>query len=474
MLNLVGQPPLSTQLYTFQKMGHPAVKLKNLVVIAIIGAGVAYGGVKGYIHYQVKKQVDQLVAAARLFADIEYASISSDLQGQIMINGLVVYPRGVNEAVKTEQLTVITPGLGYLLTGSDDAKRGKLPERMGFALTGVHLNLRGALVEMLEQAEAAQLGQQQPEDIACSLSGNFLTAQYRELGVDELVFDTRFSFERGPGMSQLVFKMDYSIRDLEQAEIEVTLEGVGNSPMNPAFFNPQLKRVTMSYRPNAAFSRKTLEYCAARQDVDVSTFISTLFEKSDEHYMQNLGFVPGPGIRAAMQELAQSGGELSMVAQPASALDMKTVHLYKPSDWPDLFGLMVKVNGKEVSDLSFTLPNVRPARKEAPTATANRPELDPPVGQEQAAPVQAQTRKKARVARSSSGRPHYRIVKRGEVNKLVGRYVRISTTDGKRRSGLVLGIMNGVISLEMRMHGGTLSTEVPAAAASKIEVLERG
>ncbi len=460
--------------YTFPKMGQPAVKLKNLVIITLIGAGGAYGGVKGYIHYNVKKQLDQLVAAARPFADIEYASISSDLQGRVMIDGLIIYPRGVNEAVNTERLTVITPGLGYLLTGSDAVQRGELPERMGFALTGVHLNLRGPLTEMLEQAEAAQLGQQPAEDVACSLSGNFLTAQYRELGLDELVFDTRFRFERGITASQLVFKMDYAIRDLEQVEVAVTLEGVGRSLMNPAFFNPKLKRVTVNYRPDAAFSRKTLEYCAGRQDVDVPTFISTLFEKSDEHYMQNLGFVPGPGIRAALQELTQSAGELSMVAQPASALDMKTVHLYKPTDWPDLFGLMVSVNGKEVSDLSFTLPEVESGQGDKQTATTGQPQMAPPVRQQQADPVRAQSVKKARVARSPSGRPRYRIVTRGEVNKLVGRYVRISTADGKRRSGRILGISKGIISLEMRMNGGTMSTRVPAAKASKIEVLERG
>jgi len=452
------------------------MKLKNLVVFALLGAGITYGSVKGYIHYKIKKQVDQLVATAAPFAYIEYGSIGSDLQGRVMINNLVVYPRGVNDAVKADQLRVSTPGLKFLLTGSDSVKRGELPERMGVALQGAHLNLKGQLVKMLEQAEAAQLGQQPTESIACGLSSRFITAKYRELGLEELVFDTEFSFERGVTASQLVLKMDYAIRDAEQAEFTMTLDGIGTSLMSVAVARPQLGSITMNFRPDAEFSRKTLEYCAAKQGVDLQTFVNALFEQSDDRYMQDLGFVPGPGIRAAMKDLMQNAGELSVVAQPTSTLDIKTVHLYKPEDWPDLFGLIVKVNGKEVSDLSFSMPGIDHTKQgNKQSAAFSLPGIDfLNQEDEQAAPVTAKTEKQSRVVQSSSGRPRYRTVTRGEINKLTGRDVRISTVDGKRRSGRVLSVKNGVISLEMRMHGGTLSTRVPVATTGKIEVLERG
>ena len=450
------------------------MKLKHLVVFMLIGTGVAYGGVKGYINHKVKKQVDQLVAAAMPFAYIEYDSVGSDLQGRVMVNELVIQPRGVHDAVKVEQLTVVTPGLEYLLTGSDAVKRGELPERIGIEMTGANLNLKGSLAEMLEQAEAEQLGQQPAEGIACSLSSNFITAQYREVGLEELIFDTRFSFERGLTASQLVFKMDYSIRGVEQAEFTMTMDGIGNSVMSIAFATPQLQSITLNYKPDAEFSRNTLEYCAGRLGTDVPTFINSLLEKSDEEYTQNLGFVPGPGIRAAMKEMMQNPGELSVVAQPDSTLDLKTVHMYKPQDWPGLLGMIVKVNDKEISDLSFTLPDGVPGQGDEQRAAFSLPGLDLFGAQEQAAPVEAQPRKKSSGSRSPSGRPYYSIVARSEMNKLVGRDVRISTADGKRRSGRILSIRNGVISLEMRTHGGTLSTSVPIAAASKIEVLERG
>ena len=451
------------------------MKLKNLVVVVLLGAGVAYGGVKAYIHYKVKKQVDRLVAAAAPFAYIEYGSIGSDLHGGVMINDLVVYPRGVNDAVKADQLKIITPGLGFVLTGSDTIKRGELPERMGLALQGARLNLNGRLVKTLEQAEAAQLGQEPEGSLACRLSNRFVTAKYRELGLEELVLDTGVSFERGVSASQLVFKMDYSIHGAEQAEFTMTLDGFGDSVMSVALAPPQLGSVKMNFRPDAEFSRKTLEYCSEQHGVDLQTFINTVFDQSDEQYMRDLGFVPGPGIRAALKELMQNAGELSIVAQPTSTLDMKTVHLYKPEDWPDLFGLIVRVNGKEVTDLSFRLPAIDPAKKgEKQSAAFSLPGMDFLNQKQQVTERPRELKQPSSTRRSSSGRPRYRTVTLGEIDTLTGREVRISTVDGKRRSGRVLSVKKGIISLEMRMHGGTLSTRVPINTTGKIEVLEQG
>jgi hypothetical protein len=448
------------------------MKLKKIIVFSMIGVGVAYSGVKGYIYYKVKNQVDQMVVVARPFADIEYGSIGSDLQGRVMLDDLVLYPRGINDTVKVDRLTVITPGLEFLLSGSESLKQGEIPEHMGLALTGIHLDLNGRLTEMLEQMEAAQLGYGPADGIACSLSSNFMTTQYRELGLKELVFDTAFRFEHGDSASQLRLKMDYNMRGMEALEIVITMDGVGHSVMGLAMGSPQLQRVSMNWRPDAAFTHKTLDYCAGQQGMDVPTYIDGLFGQSDEDYAEDLGFVPGPGIRAAMKELMQNAGELNLVAQPASSLDLKSVYLYKPEDWPDLFGLIVKVNGKEVTDLSFTLPDIDPSQGDEQSADFSFPAFDFLGQQEQ--PVQAQSQKKPKVAPARSSRPRYRIVPRGEVNTLVGRSVRILTADGKRRSGRVLNISNGVISLEMRMHAGTMSTTVPVKAAKKIEVLERG
>ena len=57
------------------------MKLKNLIIILLIGAGTVYGGLKGYIYYKVKKQADILIASASPLVEIEYGSIGFDVYG---------------------------------------------------------------------------------------------------------------------------------------------------------------------------------------------------------------------------------------------------------------------------------------------------------------------------------------------------------------------------------------------------------
>ncbi len=450
------------------------MKLKNLLVFVLVGTGVAYGGLKVYIHHKVKKQVDTLVAASQPFADIEYGSIGSTLDGAVSIDDIVVYPRGVNDSVRMEQLRVITPGLGFLLNGSESMRKGELPERMGIEFRGARFNLKGRLAQLLEQAEASQTGREPSADQACALSRAFVTAQYRELGLSELVFDTDFVIERGLTPSQVVMKMRYSLHGVEQADFTMTLEGMGNNVMSVAFATPLLKNISVSYRPDPEFSNKALHYCAELQATDVPTFISQLMDKGDEYFADELGFIPGPGIRSALRQFLESQGEVRISARPDSPLDIKTVHLYKPEDWPDLFGLTVTVNDTEVSDLSFRMPEHKAGEQNAETTTFKLPGLAmlDPIRNRESGENQADS--KPAQAKSKYGRPRYRTVDRKDVAQLVGQNARISTVDGKRRSGRVLSIKNGVISLELRMQGGTLSTKVPIAKARKIEVLDQG
>jgi hypothetical protein len=450
------------------------MKVKNLLVFVLLGSGLVYGGLKGYIHYKVKKQVDTLVAAAAPFADIEYGSIGSTLDGSISVEDIVLYPRGINDPVRLDRLRLVTPGLDFLLRGAESMRAGELPERMGMELRGARLSLNGRLVQALEEAEVSQSGLQPSPEQLCSLSRTFLTARYRELGMTELVFDNDLQIERGLSPSQVVMKMVYSLRGVEQGEAAVTLAGVGNDVMSVAVSTPRLHSVSISYRPDPVLARKALDYCAGLKGTDVPGFITQLFDNSDDWFAEQLGFVPGPGIRAALRQLMENPGELRLRAQPHSPLDMKSVHLYKPEDWPDLFGLIVTVNDTEVRDLSFRMPLREASEARTKSSAFQFPALALLERNRRQESPEATAAVKRAQSETPSGRPRYRQVNRQEVAKLVGKTARISTVDGKRRSGRILSVTNGIISLQLRLHGGTLSTEVPIARARKIEVLETG
>ena len=390
------------------------------------------------------------------------------------IGDITVQPRGINDLVRIDALRVITPGLDFLLNGEKSMRKGEIPERMGVQIHGARVNLNGPLAVMLEQIEASQLGEKPSAQQVCSLSSKFMTAQYRELGVDELVFETEFNIERGLSPSQLVMNMHYSLRDIEEADFSMTLDGLGNSIMSVALSTPLLESIKVTYKAEQAFGQRLLDYCTELQGVDVPTFISQLLDRNDEYYVNALGFVPGPGIRAALKQFIQSQGEVRIVAHPDSPLDISKLHLYNPRDWPNLFGLLVTVNGTEVNDLSFSIPKLSEMQRRGEATAFKFPGLDMlyPASKQSVEQQSAAVTPVPR--RNQRNRQRYRTVDRKEVSQWVGKNARISTVDGKRRSGLIMSVKNGIISLEMRIQGGTLSTTVPVAKAHKIEVLDRG
>ncbi|HEX7028080.1 MAG TPA: hypothetical protein VF268_12635 [Gammaproteobacteria bacterium] len=440
------------------------MSIKNLVIAVIAAAGLAYGGVKGYLYIKVNQQMERLTVAASPFAHIEYGSVGSTLDGVVLLSDIAVRPRGIDDTVNVEQLRIVTPGLGFLLRGGESMSQGEFPERFGMHLQGVTLSLDGALVKMLEEMEAEQSGRQPSPDHVCTLSRDFITDQYRQLGFRQMVFDSSVMFDHRPASTEVRLAIDYVLRGVERGDIAITFTGIGDSIQSAAIGQPLLKRVEAGYKPDADLVARTLEHCAQREGVDVQTYTESLFDKDDDYFAQTIGFIPGPGIRAAIRRMILERGELRIVAEPLSPLDLNTVHLYQPEDWPGLFGLTASVDDNPVTDLSFRVPGytVDPGKQHSifniPGLTqAEEPEPD---AVQEAVPEQK---------RNS---PRFRVVDKRRIHELRWKDVRIVTLEGKRRSGTITDVKDGLVYLENRMTGGSMSTQVSIASIKQIEVLE--
>lgn len=447
------------------------MRFRNLIIYLLIIAGLVYGGLKGYIFIRAKQQLDTLITAVAPFVYIQYDSIGSKLDGTVFVEKTAINPRGIDDTATIERVSIKTPGLMFLLAGDKQISQGDLPERIGLEMQGVRIQLDGAIVKKLEQVQAQRPNNQPSEGLLCTLSRDFITAQYRQLGLKELVFDSQYMIERSAAPSEVDMTLRYVLHGIERGEFKVTLAGVGTSVNSVNNKMPLLKNMKFVYRPNAEFVNQALEYCSKRQDTDVATFMEQLFNKRDADFAEELGFIPGPGIRDALKRLVQDQGELRIFAYPVSPLDVTTIHLYKPEDWPKLLGLSVYVGETQIDDISFQLLNK--AGKSGATSffeflglagkTAAEKEA---LAKEQAALAEAQKKLKKK------RKPGFRVATKQEIPQLQWKDVRIKTYEGKLREGRILSVRDGVISLEKRTRGGTFSTKVYVGAIEKIEVYE--
>ncbi|MCK5091108.1 MAG: hypothetical protein KAR30_01155, partial [Gammaproteobacteria bacterium] len=304
-------------------------KLKNMLLLTVILGCSAYGGIKGYIYYHVKKQVDNFVVMAAPFAMIGYGGISSSLKGTVILEEINLQPKGFNDSVRIDELKFIMPNISTLLYGAESAMHGEFPEKMGIIIRGARLNLTSDLANTMVQTEAETLGYRPANGLACTFSQAFLTEQYRELGVDELVINTRIQMEQGSNAKSILFKMHYGLRGIEELDAIFTIEepqSVVTGIMSGEQVSPPLKSISIDYRPDAAFNQHTAQYCADLLGLSTNEFIDQLVNQSDEDYMNDLGFVPGPGIRSALKSVLTESSEVRIVALANESLDLSTLH----------------------------------------------------------------------------------------------------------------------------------------------------
>lgn len=445
------------------------LKLRNLLVALLLLTGAVYGGLKGYIYYKFKDAVDDVVAMATPFARVEYGGLGSSFDGTLTVEDLAISPWVFDDDVRMQAVEIQGPGLGFLLSGTKQFKRGEIPERMRFAMKGVRLDVDGELLAALRSAQnsnwALMMGVK--DSNTCGMGQIFGPWNMKELGYESLVMDVSADFNFDKSINELHMEMDYSAPGIESTNVQVTLSGMAPLAAMRTRVQPQLDDFTMKYRMNPSYASKAIEHCAEANNKTVDEFIRWVVSEDNEYYTRILGIVPGPGIRGALERFLKNPDEIRISAQPPTALDPSGLQFYKPADIIDMLGLQVFVNNEPVQDLSFQVTDTSRFKRKAKTKslesakTTARASGDVP--QARVAPTRTKTPSTQRTG-------SYRHVDMRALRDHVGRRVRLYPTGGRPREGWLTEIRDGQAVVVPDQYGGGVSIHVPLSNINKAEV----
>lgn len=441
------------------------MKLTQLLTGMVVAAAAVYGGAKGYVHYKVKSDVDRLLEAARPFADVSYGSLSTDLGGRATLADIKIYPREFPDTFRIDALSIRGPNLDFLLHGfAGSASKGELPAQASLEIQGWHLSADSALLAALDQSSRELAEFLQIESDSCSLGRMFGGQDMAALGVSELSVDTRLGYRFTESFPGIELSLEFRA-GAETGQLSMTLSGISRSVNAARKTPPRLRDLRFAYRLAPELTHKAVAYCAELRGVDRETFLAQLTEEPDELYMLQMGFVPGPGLRTAFQDLIRNPGEMLFEARPAEPVDLASLGLYNPAQLPDLLGITISVNGKPVEDLSLKLVDLRErlgAERAASIENARNAALGletPDAVPEQEMPAETPM---------PSG---YRTVTQAELVGHVGRPVRILASGGRKRNGRLIAVERGIATLEERRYGGKLTSSVALRDIVRAEVM---
>jgi hypothetical protein len=436
-------------------------KLKLFFLGLLVIVGLAYAGIKAYLYYSLKSEMDQLARQFSLFGQLEYGSLSSSISGSLSVHDLKLRVHDMDDEARIKTIRYQTPNLWYLLQDRKQVEKGRIPERLNLDIEDLSLNLFGEFTDRLEEAISQLNLQLHGINPLCGGRVYFGPSELRDMGYEEVTANIHIGYRFDAPNARLILDIASDTRDMAAVSVQGVISGIDDtsfiSLIQPGN-QPHLERVTVKYI-DKSYTRRQVEYCAELSKLERNEYIEAEANQKPVYYGYLWGIVPGAGLRQAYRVFLSDPGQIDLSFELPEDVTPETLALFKPEDIPGLLNLKLRINGDEVTDLHFSF--------------YKRQQLDVASKIENlfAQPSSAATSRPSRENKIVQYETRYHVIPVSDLRKYVGEEVRLQTSSGQARLGFLTDISNNVAQVEQRVHGGKFSMQVPVDSITSAEVL---
>ncbi|MCP4341660.1 MAG: hypothetical protein GY799_22960 [Desulfobulbaceae bacterium] len=439
------------------------MKIRTLIGIPIVIAALAYVGVKGYIYYKVKTDLDNMIRTAAPFLQIQYGGIGSDLNGSISIDRVLLTPTGSYDEISIRQLEISGNGPKFLFELAQGFKQSEPPAQMSIA---VH-QLESPVTSSFLSSIGARLGAStttpwKDKADACSLAGILQASGLKELGFPGFTINGGMGYNYDQDAGVVQFNVDYDLSGVESSYLNLRLSGLTAAGIMGIGKMPAFEQLRLVRNIEPGYMKQIVTLCAGNAAQSPDQFIEALVSRPAKHYLTTLGFIPGPGLIDLFKQLVTNAGELEIQANPSAGIDPSKLPAYRTSDLVDLLGITVRYNNKPVTDLSFSTQLKKPAHGATPAPGNNQ--TSPTIVEKPAVKPVTRSRPKLRYIETDIADLADHLLYR----------VRIYTLDNDRpKRGVLISIKNQTVNVEQVLYSGKMTVHLHTSRIDRIEVLKR-
>lgn len=410
--------------------------MKNLVVVLLLLAGVAFGG-KFVIEKRYESKLDEAIGMARGFAEITYDGVKIDLDGSIALNGLSVKPAGFEQSIDFGRIRAISSDRLMAVNNFSAFDSGKFPER--FELSFDRMSLP---IEEIEKLPSDQLWGLSGAKECRSLMTSY---NYSSAGYSRIDADLRMAVDFSD-----IYNAVVNIDIFDQTS-STTLEWVVDASQVKSVATGRSTQLPIS-EINANFSiepdaaERFNKQCADHFKVTPDVFLEKV-AGSTKYSENSFGVDLGPKMREALVKFMRGGSEFSIKSRPSSQLKkMEQLKFYKTKDILRWMNLTLELDGESLPLTESVL-----------------------VAEEQA------EEKKKQEQQKTEAKPTYTIVSASRAEQYIGRWVRITRTNARKPlEGKLSGVSpSNRLMIDMFKHGGLTTQTVGRDEIKRIEVLNK-
>jgi hypothetical protein len=436
---------------------------KFMTILATILAVLVLmaGGIWGYLWYSTQQQVEQLVAVAKPFAEINYAGISVLPTGSVGVKQIKIIPNLVNDVISIGAIRLNAPNILALLNARRQLSQGELPEALSLSIRQLELPLHGGLLGGPPPSPRERTPFDDLDTLGCGPVTHFGGAQWEEMGYDSFISNMDMGYRLTAAENRINLQISNTTRDWASLYLDIgfALNTSSTSIMQLATsLTPKVASLNLVLQDDGYNTRRN-NYCAAKAGKPINEYIADHVQRVVERLRAN-GINLGPGLIAAYQRYLTEGKQLTITANPPAPIDPAELQFYQAEDVVKLAGLTVKVNDEAVTDLSadWNTAQVTRAlgigRQWTPRAEESEETTAP------AAP------KPVVIEKSFHATPV------SQLNQHVGKIAKLETSTGANYLGNLESITDeGIIRITIRKSGGTATLSLRGEDITKAEVL---
>ncbi|WP_409524762.1 hypothetical protein [Nitrincola sp. MINF-07-Sa-05] len=479
-------------------------KLGLLAGVLFLALLVVAGGY-GFYWYQVKRQVDAVIAEMRPVMQIEYSGLYVNPLSEIRVNGLRAMPNGQSDSFTIDAISFRSSDPLFLMDPGGAFEKGRFPDQASMAVEGFGINLNSPWLRELEQQAQLMEGTDfiSPEALGCGDISRLDLAALGEMNIRRMNMDFYTVFQFDELMGEIRADSDIQMRDFASVGTSARLT-VPAGPISPEMMmgTMRMNRLAFNYT-DSGYNQRKAEFCAARAGVSQEEYLELhagLFRQwlmgegiylddilSDLYLELNrpdarLEFIISPpgGVGPEIVMMAQNVDALLERLNPVLNVNDRTL-LLRDINWEDLLQAPVVRSPAAVSEPasesvaeSDEVASISDQEAFAEADPVERLDQDPnPVESGQMGEVADEV---AMLMPGIPARPTERPERRfqatspDDLGQYTGLPVRFYTVMGKRVEGRLISLEDGNLRVEQRVNRGVAEYPVSLDRISALEV----
>jgi hypothetical protein len=315
--------------------------MKFILIGLVALVGLAYGGAKAYIHYQVSDSIDAAVLMLAPYGELEYGGVSSTLTGELTLDDVRIKMNEYNDGVYIGCLGINTPSFLDLLKLSDLSSLGQggsggAPEYFGILAEDIRIPVAA---DYYQDSYAQNIAALAPADIRqggvqCVGKYGHSPRALAALGYQELVISMSVLLQQGD--SSFTTRVDFDIVDMMAVEMEVEMDGNALAGAVTGAIQPTLHQLRMKITDHS-LNQRVYDYCSRLGLTPAQ--IERAHLNALQYFGSTVGIKFDSFIIDPYKEFLDGKSSFIMTAIPRQPLPLSKISMYKPSDVPALLNL---------------------------------------------------------------------------------------------------------------------------------------